>query len=122
MKALDGAGLPKNEQNVTMVQHMMERGMSVQKDALLSMKRSVSQFSSSPIEDVVTLRALKMPVNETNLTQLSAYKNGENQLMRPIMEMLSEIPNTFEALVNAGETGKAVALYKDVIQLLGEMP
>lgn len=122
MKALDGAGLPKNEQNVTMVQHMMERGMSVQKDALLSMKRSVSQFPSSPIEDVVTLRALKMPVNETNLTQLSAYKNGENQLMKPIMEMLSEIPNTFDALVNAGETGKAVSLYKDVIQLFGEMP
>lgn len=122
MKALDGAGLPKNEQNVTMVQHMMERGMSVQKDALLSMKRSVSQFSASPIEDVVTLRALKMPVNETNLTQLNAYKNGENQLMKPIMEMLSEVPNTFEALVNAGETGKAVALYKDVIQLFGEMP
>lgn len=121
MKALDGAGLPKNEQNVTMVQHMMERGMSVQKDALLSMKRSVSQFPSSPIEDVVTLRALKMPVNETNLTQLSAYKNGENQLMKPIMEMLSEVPNTFEALVNAGETGKAVSLYKDVIQLFGEM-
>ena len=122
MKALDGAGLPKNEQNVTMVQHMMERGMSVQKDALLSMKRSVSQFPSSPIEDVVTLRALKMPVNETNLTQLSAYKNGENQLMKPIMEMLSEVPNTFYALVNAGETGKAVSLYKDVIQLFGEMP
>lgn len=122
MKALDGAGLPKNEQNVTMVQHMMERGMSVQKDALLSMKRSVSQFPSSPIEDVVTLRALKMPVNETNLTQLSAYKNGENQLMKPIMEMLSEVPNTFDALVNAGETGKAVSLYKDVIQLFGEMP
>ena len=121
MKALDGAGLPKNEQNVTMVQHMMERGMSVQKDALLSMKRSVSQFPSSPIEDVVTLRALKMPVNETNLTQLSAYKNGENQLMKPIMEMLSEVPNTFDALVNAGETGKAVSLYKDVIQLFGEM-
>ena len=122
MKALDGAGLPKNEQNVTMGQQMMERGMSVQKDALLSMKRSVSQFPSSPIEDVVTLRALKMPVNETNLTQLIAYKNGENQLMKPIMEMLSEIPNTFEALVNAGETGKAVSLYKDVIQLFGEMP
>ncbi|MBR3808215.1 MAG: flagellar hook-length control protein FliK [Lachnospiraceae bacterium] len=122
MKALDGAGLPKNEQNVTMVQHMMERGMSVQKDALLSMKRSVSQFPSSPIEDVVTLRALKMPVNETNLIQLSAYKNGENQLMKPIMEMLSEVPNAFDALVNAGETGKAVSLYKDVIQLFGEMP
>lgn len=122
MKALDGAGLPKNEQNVTMVQHMMERGMSVQKDALLSIKRNVSQFPSSPIEDVVTLRALKMPVNETNLIQLSAYKNGENQLMKPIMEMLSEVPNTFDALVNAGETGKAISLYKDVIQLFGEMP
>ena len=122
MKALEGASLPANEQNVSIVQNMMERGMSIQKDALLSMKRSVAQFPNAPVEDVVTLQSLKMPVTESNLTQLSAYKNSENQIMGPIKEMLSELPNTFDALVNAGETGKAVGLYKDMIQLFGEMP
>lgn len=122
IKALDGAGLPVNEQNVTMVQNMMERGMSIQKDALFSMKRSVAQFPSAPIEDVVTLHALKMPVNEANLTQLEAYKNSENQIMKPLMEMLSEVPNTYDALLSAGETGKAITLYKDLIQLFSEMP
>lgn len=122
MKALEGASLPVNEQNVTMVQNMMERGMSIQKDALLSMKRSVSQFPSAPVEDVVTLHALKMPVNETNLTQLAAYKNSENHIVKPLMEMLSEVPNTFDTLINGGENGKAVALYKDLIQLFSEMP
>lgn len=122
MKALDGAGLPVNEQNVSIVQNMMERGMSIQKDALLGMKRSVAQFPSAPIEDVVTLHSLKMPVNEANLTQLSAYKNSENQIMQPIMDMLSEVPNTFDRLLNAGESTKAVGLYKELIQLFGEMP
>ena len=122
MKALEGASLPANEQNVTIVQNMMERGMSIQKDALLSMKRSVAQFPQAPVEDVVTLHSLKMPVTESNLTQLSAYKNSENQIMGPIKEMLSEIPNTFDALMNAGETGKAVTLYKDLIQLFSDMP
>ena len=122
MKALEGANLPVNEQNVTMVQNMMERGMSIQKDALLSMRRSVSQFPASPIENVVTLRAMNMPVNESNLTQLSAYKNSENQIMQPIREMLSEVPNTFEALMNSGETGKAVGLYKELIQVFAELP
>ena len=122
MKALDGAGLPMNEQNVSMVQNMMERGMSIQKEALLGIKRSITQFPSAPVEDVVTLHALKMPVNETNLTQLTAYKNSENQIMQPIMDMLSEVPNTFDTLLNAGETTKAVGLYKDLIQLFGEMP
>lgn len=122
MKALDGAGLPVNEQNVAMVQNMMERGMSIQKDALISMKRSITQFPSAPIEDVVTLRAMNMPVNESNLTQLSAYKNSENQIMQPIREMLSEVPNTFETLVNSGETGKAVALYKELIQVFADIP
>ena len=122
MKALDGAGLPVNEQNVSIVQNMMERGMSIQKDALLGMKRSVAQFPSAPIEDVVTLHSLKMPVNEANLTQLSAYKNSENQIMQPIMDMLSEVPNTFDHLLNAGESTKAVGLYKELIQLFGEMP
>lgn len=122
MKALDGAGLPVNEQNVSMVQNMMERGMSIQKDALLSIKRSVTQYPQAPVEDVVTLHALKMPVNETNLTQLLAYKNSENQIMQPIMDMLSEVPGTFDTLLNTGETSKAVGLYKDLIQMFGEMP
>lgn len=121
MKALEGANLPVNEQNVTMVQNMMERGMSIQKDALLSMRRSVSQFPASPIENVVTLRAMNMPVNESNLTQLSAYKNSENQIMQPIREMLLEVPNTFETLMNSGETGKAVELYKELIQVFAEL-
>lgn len=121
MKALEGANLSINEQNVTMVQNMMERGMSIQKDALLSMRRSVSQFPASPIENVVTLRAMNMPVNESNLTQLSAYKNSENQIMQPIREMLSEVPNTFETLMNSGENGKAVALYKELIQVFAEL-
>ena len=122
MKALEGANLPVNEQNVTMVQNMMERGMSIQKDALLSMRRSVSQFPASPIENVVTLRAMNMPVNESNLTQLSAYKNSENQIMQPIREMLLEVPNTFEALMDLGETGKAIGLYKELIQVFAELP
>ena len=122
MKALEGANLPVNEQNVTMVQNMMERGMSIQKEALLSMRRSVSQFPASPIENVVTLRAMNMPVNESNLTQLSAYKNSENQIMQPIREMLLEVPNTFETLINSGETGKAVELYKELIQVFAELP
>ncbi len=122
MKALDGAGLPVNEQNVAMVQNMIERGMSIQKDALLSMKRSISQFPSAPVENVVTLRAMNMPVNEANLTQLSAYKNSENQIMQPIKEMLSEVPNTFDVLMNSGETGKAVALYKELIQVFAKIP
>ena len=121
MKALDGAGMAVNEANVTMVQNMVERGMSIQKDALLSMKRSVSQFQAAPIEDVVTLHALKMPVTESNLTQLAAYKNSENQIMQPIMEMLSEVPGAFDTFMESGEMGKAVALYKDLVKLFGDM-
>lgn len=122
MKALDGANLPANEHNVTMVQNMMEQGMSIQKDALLTMKRSVAQFPDAPVEDVVTLHALKMPVTETNLQQLSAYKNSENQIMGPIKEMLAELPNTFDTLVDLGQTNQAVTLFKDMIQTFGEMP
>lgn len=122
MKALDGAGLPVNEQNVAMVQNMMERGMSIQKDALIFMKRSITQFPSASVENVVTLRAMNMLVNEANLTQLSAYKNSENQIMQPIREMLSEVPNTFETLMNSGETGKAVTLYKELVQVFADIP
>ena len=121
MKALEGAGMAVNEQNVTMVQNMMERGMSIQKDALLAVRRSMVKFPEVPVEDVVTLHSLKLPVTSENLTQLSAYKNSENQIMKPITEMMSELPNVFDTLVNKGETQKAVTLYKDFVQLFGEI-
>ena len=121
MKALDGAGLPVNEQNVAMVQNMMERGMSIQKEVLQAVKKSITQFPSAPVEDVVTLHSLKMPVNEANLTQLTAYKNSENQIMKPLMDMLGEVPSTFDALVEANDTKGAVNLYKDLIQMFGQM-
>ena len=122
MKALDGAGLPVNEQNVAMVQNMMERGMSIQKEVLQAVKKSITQFPSAPVEDVVTLHSLKMPVNEANLTQLTAYKNSENQIMKPLMDMLGEVPSTFDALVEANDPKGAVNLYKELIQVFGEMP
>lgn len=121
MKALDGAGMAVNEQNVTMVQNMMERGMSIQRDALLAVRRSMVKFPEASVEDVVTLHSLKMPVTSENLTQLAAYKNSENQIMKPITEMMSELPNVFDTLVNKGETQKAVTLYKDFVQLFGEI-
>lgn len=121
MKALDGAGLPVNEQNVAMVQNMMERGMSIQKEVLQAVKKSITQFPSAPVEDVVTLHSLKMPVNEANLTQLTAYKNSENQIMKPLMDMLGQVPESFDSLMESGEQTKAVGLYKDLMQLFSEI-
>ena len=120
MKALDGAGLPVNEQNVAMVQNMMERGMSIQKEVLQAVKKSITQVPSAPVEDVVTLHSLKMPVNEANLTQLTAYKNSENQIMKPLMDMLGQVPESFDSLMESGEQTKAVGLYKDLMQLFSE--
>ncbi len=122
MKALEGANMSINEQNVSMVQNMMERGMSIQKDALLSMKRTMMQNPSAPVEDVVTLKSLGISVNENSLTQLTAYKNSENQLMRPIMDMLTKVPETFDTLLEGGDTGKAVSLYRDLVELFSEVP
>lgn len=121
MKALDGAGLPVNEQNVAMVQNMMERGMSIQKEVLQAVKKSITQFPSAPVEDVVTLHSLKMLVNEANLTQLTAYKNSENQIMKPLMDMLGQVPESFDSLMESGEQTKAVGLYKDLMQLFSEI-
>ena len=118
MKALDGANLPANEHNVTMVQNMMEQGMSIQKDALLTMKRSVAQFPDAPVEDVVTLHALKMPVTETNLQQLSA-NDAELKSILSKYEEYEEICERFvplyTKLLNSTYGGSAMSFDRSVL-------
>lgn len=119
-RALENAGLPDSESNIVMVQKMMEKGMSVQKEALLSMKKSIAQFPDAKVEDVVTLKNMKIPVSAENLSQLSMYKNQQHEIIKPVFEILDKIPEVFDTLMEKGEIDKGIKLYSDFILLLGE--
>lgn len=104
LKALNQAGMPANERTVAMVNEMMREGMSVSRDSLFSMLRTINNFSGADINTIVQMTRLQIPVTEENIAQFEAYKENRHQIADSV-ELLSDGLSQL-----AGEEGKETAL------------
>ena len=55
LKALDMAQIPVNDRSLAMVQSMMEKGMSIDKQSVQEMYRDVTSFKDAMVRDIVSL-------------------------------------------------------------------
>jgi len=117
LKALDMAQVPVNERSLEMVQSMMEKGMSIDKQSIQEMYRDVTAFRDAIVRDIVSLHQMKMPVNQENLTQFSMYQNNQHYLKEAFGNMGNAIGGHLESLVAEGKTESALHLVNQIRQL-----
>lgn len=117
MKALDMAQVPVNDRSLTMVQCMMEKGMSIDKQSIQEMYREVSAFKDAPVRDIVSLHQMQMPVNEDSLTQYSMYQNNQHYLKDAFQNMGNVIGEQIKTFVSEGNLKEAVNLTREISQL-----
>ena len=117
LKALDMAQVPVNDRSLEMVQSMMEKGMSIDKQSIQEMYRDVTAFRDAIVRDIVSLHQMKMPVNQENLTQFSMYQNNQHYLSEAFSEIGSSIGGHLESLVAEGKTESALHLVNQIRQL-----
>lgn len=120
LKALDMAGLPVNQSSVQMTQQLMAAGMSVNKNTLQQIFRELNTYPQSAISDIIDLHKLGLPVNESNVNQMTAYRNLNHQLTGGVDTILEALPEAFEEMAAKGDTGGAVKLYGEVLRLFQE--
>lgn len=104
LKALNQAGMPANERTVAMVNEMMRQGMSISRDSLFSMLRTVNNFSSADIPTLVQMTKLQIPVTEENIAQFQAYQENRHQISDSVAQLSEGLSQL------AGEEGKDTAL------------
>ena len=107
LKALEAAKLPINERSVEMVQTLMEKGMSIDKQSIQEMYRDVVAFKDATVRDLVSLHQMKLPVTQENLMQYSMYQNQQHYLRDAFSHMGSAIGEQLEQLVAEGKTDTA---------------
>lgn len=90
-KALELAGLPRNEETMKMVEAMMKEGMKLDPDSLSSMYRTVNAHMDADITTLVQLNRMGLPVTEENITQLQSYKNYEGQVTEGVKILMGEV-------------------------------
>ena len=120
LKALEMAGLPVNETSVSMTKQLMEAGLPVNRSSLQQIYREINSFPEYEVSDVSNLHRLQLPVNETNLQQMAAYRNMNHQLLHSISDVLELLPQAAEAMQESGNADGWTALYRALLPQTAE--
>ena len=116
-KALELAGLPRNEETMKMVEAMMKEGMKLDPDSLSSMYRTVNAHMDADINTLVQLNRMGLPVTEENITQFQSYKNYEGQVTEGVKILMGEVAEQLSSLA-ASDNPEDVFTFLKVV--LGE--
>lgn len=116
-KALELAGLQRNEETMKMVEAMMKEGMKLDPDSLSSMYRTVNAHMDADINTLVQLNRMGLPVTEENITQLQSYKNYEGQVTEGVKILMGEVTEQLSSLA-ASDNPEDVFTFLKVV--LGE--
>ena len=116
-KALELAGLQRNEETMKMVEAMMKEGMKLDPDSLSSMYRTVNAHMDVDITTLVQLNRMGLPVTEENITQLQSYKNYEGQVTEGVKILMGEVAEQLSSLA-ASDNPEDVFTFLKVV--LGE--
>lgn len=119
-KALQMAGIPETEVSVHMVKAMMQEGMSIDKNSLQQMMRTINLNPQASVETLLQLARLNIPATEENIFQMDAYKNLQHHLTESIHTVADSLVETWKGMIAEGNYSEGIALYKEVVSMLGE--
>lgn len=120
LRALAAAGLPETAGNIEMVSAMMEEGMPIDKESILSMTRQILDFPGQNPVSIIQMTKLGLPVNEANIEQFEHYMNANHQILGSVETIMDELPQVFQELITAGKDGQAYAFYEAVLNIFTE--
>jgi hypothetical protein len=123
--ALRAANIAVNSRNLNLVANLLQNGMSIDKNTLMTYNRLALQNPQADISEIIELNKLKVPVNEGNLNQLQNYENMQHKLIDGVNETADEVLKLYEGISQEngqGTGGVAVAgkFMEQVVELLSE--
>lgn len=119
MGALNAAGMPLTNNNITMVNSMMEEGMPIDKGSLWEMGKAVSEFPLASADTIVRLTAMGMEINETNVAQYEAAQNMQHQLLHTMGDITDGLGQVLSSFGEEGQAMQGLQFMKDMLQIFG---
>nr|MCR5655358.1 hypothetical protein [Lachnospiraceae bacterium] len=116
--ALNNAGLAVNEQNAAMVTTMMEQGMGIGRENLLTMAKDVAANPEINAATIVKLNQMHVEVNETNADMLHTYENMQHRISGAIDDITDSLAGQLKTMTGSDPSG-AMKLFDGVLQSLG---
>lgn len=116
LKALDVAGIPAEPRMIDMVNSMMEEQMSIGRESLMDMARSISAYPDADIKSLVLMHKLDIPMSEEFIQQFENYKSDQAAITLQFDDVLESIGKLYQN-ENLSET-EALELGSRIYQVL----
>lgn len=116
--ALKAAGLPLTNTNIAMTTQMMNEGMSVNRNALFDMVKTVSSFPDANPATVVSLSNLDIPINETNINQFENYQNLQHQMVNDVISIADGLSQMVTDKASDMDMASSMKLAADVLSIV----
>lgn len=122
--ALSEADLPMTDRNVSMVEHMMEEGMSVNKQALMDMVSHLNAHPDVSPATLVQMQKLDLPMDEATIRQFENYQNFEHEIENDVQGMNEGLASMPAELLLSENAESAFLRASDVLAmaLAGDEP
>lgn len=117
-KALDAAGLPRSDRNVSVVRALLEEGLSVDKNTIQLMLRQSANLRGVSFHTLAILYKQGLPMNEVNARALTSYLNYEHRIMQLAERTAGEFTDTLSSLVAGGNVSEAETLNNELLHML----
>jgi len=100
--ALRAANMAVNEKNLQLVAKLIENGMSIDKNTLMTYNRLALQNPKVNLSNIIELNKLHMPITEDNARQLQNYHNLEHKILDGVKDAADELVKTYDSIVGQG--------------------
>lgn len=95
-KALEEAGLQKNERNQMIVLELLNNQMSIDKQTIQKIFQQSLLNKNASISTLVLMNKHNIPITDTTSTQFENYRNYEHRLSKEIGTIAGEIPKLLD--------------------------
>ncbi|MBQ4521799.1 MAG: flagellar hook-length control protein FliK [Lachnospiraceae bacterium] len=89
-KVLNSNGLMLNEKNLSIVSELMDQGMNLDDATIRTIIRNSTKFPEASIKSLVLMEKLQLPANETTISQLNEYEEGNGMILKQTEDFINQ--------------------------------
>lgn len=115
-KALDAAGMEMTKDTIDMVNHMMEQGMPIDKNALASMYHTLRNNPQVSMQTAIAMAKLQIPVTEQMAAQFENYQNDRHAILQQMEQVLNALTDTYGKM--PGKVLQLLQFYEQTLAVL----
>ncbi len=118
--ALLQAGISENAASYGMVRQMMENGMPIDKNSLVSMYRQVMAHPEADSAGIVDMTKLSIPLTDENVNQFRAYRNLEHHINEAVNDVTDSLSGVLDDLMTSPGKTEGLELVRDLARILSD--